>query len=134
MVSLGLVVASFNRPITERMEQAAREAAAARGATVAETVRVPGVYDTPLAADRLARRGDVDAVAVLGAIVTGETDHDQLIGAAAAGGLTDVSVARDTPVALGVSGPGQTAEQAADRVDKGAEAVDSACELAEALP
>ncbi|MDZ7702073.1 MAG: 6,7-dimethyl-8-ribityllumazine synthase [Halobacteriales archaeon] len=134
MVSLGLVVASFHGPITERMEEHAHEAAAAREAAVVETVRVPGAYDAPLAADRLARREDVDAVAVLGAIVTGDTDHDQVIGQAAADGLTRVSLDRDTPVAFGVSGPGQTAAEATDRVDKGADAVDSACDLVEALP
>ncbi len=37
----------------------------------------PGSYDTPLAADRLARRSDIDAVAVLGAIISGDTDHDR---------------------------------------------------------
>ncbi|MFB6354027.1 MAG: 6,7-dimethyl-8-ribityllumazine synthase [Halobacteriales archaeon] len=134
MVSLGLVVASYHGPITERMEASALAAADDRDASVTETVRVPGTYDAPLAADRLARRDDVDAVAVLGAIVTGDTDHDQVIGDAAAGGLTRVSLDRDTPVTFGVSGPGQTAEEAADRVDKGAEAVESACNLVEDLP
>ena len=134
MVSLGLVVASFHGPITEQMEEQARSAAADRDASVVETVRVPGAYDTPLAADRLARRDDVDAVAVLGAIVTGDTDHDQVIGQAAADGLTRVSLDRDTPVAFGVTGPGQTAQEAADRVEKGGEAVDSALDLVEALP
>lgn len=134
MTTLGLVVASFHGPITERMEASAREAATARGATVVETVRVPGAYDTPLAADRLARRDDVDGVAVLGAIVTGDTDHDQVIGDAAANGLTQVSLDRNTPVTLGISGPGQTPEEAADRVDKGAAAVESACDLVEGLP
>jgi len=133
MTSLGLVVASFHRPITERMEQSARDAAAARGATVVETLHVPGAYDAPLAADRLARRDDVDGVAVLGAIVTGDTDHDQVIGAAAAEGLTRVSLDRDKPVTLGISGPGQTPQEAVDRVDKGADAVESACDLVEAL-
>jgi 6,7-dimethyl-8-ribityllumazine synthase len=134
MVSLGLVVASFHGPITDQMEESARAAAQSRGASVAATVRVPGAYDTPLAADRLARRDDVEAVAVLGAIVTGDTDHDQVIGTAAADGLTKVSLDRDTPVTLGISGPGQSAEEAADRVDKGAEAVEGACDLVEELP
>jgi len=133
MVRLGLVVASFNEPVTERMESSAREAAAERGVEVIETLRVPGAYDTPLAADRLARRGDVDAVAVLGAIVTGDTDHDEVIGHAAAGRLTDVSLDRDTPVALGITGPGMDAEQARERVDYGARAVESAVELATEL-
>lgn len=133
MISIGLVIATFHGPITERMEQAARDAADDRRASVVETVRVPGAYDTPLAADRLARRDDIDAVAVLGAIVTGDTDHDQIIGHAAADALTRISLDRDTPVTFGISGPGQTPEEAADRVDKGAEAVESACDLVEAV-
>ncbi|PSP77720.1 6,7-dimethyl-8-ribityllumazine synthase [Halobacteriales archaeon QS_1_68_20] len=134
MVRLGLVVATFHSPITEQMESAGREAAADRGADVVETVRVPGAYDAPLAADRLARRDDVDAVAVLGAIVTGDTDHDQVIGHAAAQNLSDVSLDRDKPVTLGVTGPGMSAEEARDRIDDGARAVESAIDLVEELP
>jgi len=133
MTAIGLVVSRFNRPITERMEAAALAAAEERGATVVETTRVPGAYDTPLAADRLARRPDVEAVAVVGAIVTGDTDHDQVIARATARGLTEVSLSRDTPVTLGVTGPGMTAEEATDRVDHGATAVDSAIDMVEAL-
>ena len=134
MVTLGLVVARFNRAVTEEMEASAREAAAERDATVVESVPVPGVYDAPLAADRLARRGDVDAVAVVGAVVTGDTDHDQVIGRATAAALTDVSLDRDTPVVLGVSGPGMSGAEARERVGKGAEAVNAAVEMVEALP
>lgn len=134
MVDLGLVVSRFNRPITERMERAAREAAEEHGATIVETTHVPGAYDTPLAADRLARRADVDAVAVVGAIVTGQTDHDRVIADAATQGLTEVSLRRDTPVTLGIAGPGMTSEAARDRTDYGANAVESAIDLAEDLP
>lgn len=133
MVRLGLVIARFNRPITEDMEATAREAADNRGAEIADTVHVPGAYDAPLAADRLARREEVDAVAVVGAIVTGETDHDQVIGDATARGLTRVSLDRDTPVTFGVTGPGMTADQARARTDYGARAVDSALDLVEEL-
>ena len=135
MVRLGLVVAQFNKesPVTERMAERARETAEERAATLAETVEVPGSYDTPLAADRLARRDDIDAVAVLGAIVTGDTDHDQVIGHATAQGLTDVSLDRDTPVALGITGPGMSHDEARARVDYGAQTVESAIELAEQL-
>ena len=134
MVSLGLVVSSFNRPITAAMEEQALEAAADRGASVVETVHVPGAYDTPLAADRLARRADIEAVAVIGAIVTGETGHDEVIAEAAVSRLTDVSLDRDTPVALGITGPDMTADQAQDRTDYGARAVESAIDLVEELP
>ena len=135
MVALGLVVAQFNkeRPVTHEMESRAWEAADEAGAEIIETIEVPGSYDTPLAADRLARRPEIDAVAVLGAIVTGDTDHDQVIADAAAAGLTDVSIERDTPVTLGITGPGMSHAEAEERVHHGASAVRSAISLAEEL-
>ena len=133
MVSLGLVVARFNDSVTEPMAEAAREAAAERDAVVVDEVAVPGAYDSPLAADRLARRDDVDAVAVVGAIVTGDTDHDRVIANATAETLTQVSLDRDTPVTFGVSGPGMSAAEARERIDKGAEAIHAAIDMVEAL-
>ncbi|UWG47595.1 Riboflavin synthase beta-chain [Halanaeroarchaeum sp. HSR-CO] len=133
MVALGLVVAEFNREVTEAMENAAMEAARAGDATVVETVYIPGAYDAPLAADRLARRDDIDAVAVVGAIVTGDTEHDRTIGHATAQRLSDVSLDRDTPVTLGVSGPGMSGDEARARTHKGADAVESAIQLFEQL-
>jgi len=133
MVSLGLVVAEFNKSVTEPMAEAARDAAADADAAIVDEVSVPGAYDSPLAADRLARREDVDAVAVVGAIVTGDTDHDQVIGHATAQRLSDVSLERDTPVAFGVSGPGMSGAEARERVEKGRETVESAIHLAEEL-
>jgi 6,7-dimethyl-8-ribityllumazine synthase len=136
MVALGLVVAQFNkeRPITHEMAERAREAATRRDADIVAEVPVPGSYDAPLAADRLARRDDIDAVAVLGAIVTGDTDHDEVIGHAIAPKLSDVALERDTPVTLGVTGPGQSAAEADERVHVGADAVDAALDLAASLP
>lgn len=133
MVTLGLVVAEFNSPITEKMEERAREAATEADAEIAESVSVPGAYDTPLAADRLARHSDIDAVAVLGSIITGDTDHDKVIADSAAQGLRDVSLDRDKPVTLGIAGPGMTPDEARDRTDYGASAVESAVKLVNAL-
>ncbi|MFB6233999.1 MAG: 6,7-dimethyl-8-ribityllumazine synthase [Halopenitus sp.] len=133
MVTLGLVVAEFNESVTEPMAEAGRDAAAERDAEVAVEQQVPGVYDSPLAADRLARREDVDAVAVLGAIVTGDTDHDQVIAQSTADSLTEISLDRDTPVTFGVSGPGMSGAEARERIDKGAEAVHAAIDLVETL-
>ncbi|WP_284007885.1 6,7-dimethyl-8-ribityllumazine synthase [Haloarcula pelagica] len=136
MVQLGLVVAQYDKhgQVIEEMEQSARQAAADHDAAIVETVAVPGSYDTPLAADRLARRDDVDAVAVLGVIVEGDTDHDAVIADAAAQGLTDVSLDRDTPVTLGIIGPGMSTAEADARTHKGGTAVTSAIELATQLP
>ena len=134
MTTLGLVVAEFNRPITEQMEQEALEAAQSAGAEVYETVTVPGVYDAPLAADRLARLETVDAVAVVGTVITGDTDHDQVITDAAAQRLADVSLERDTPVTLGVTGPGMSAAESRERIENAAKAVDGALDLVDELP
>ena len=133
MVSLGLVVARFNDSVTDPMAEAAREAAAERDAVIVDELSVPGAYDSPLAADRLARREAVDAVAVVGAIVTGDTAHDRVIANATAEKLTQVSLDRDTPVAFGVSGPGMSGAEARERIDKGGEAVHAAIDLAEEL-
>jgi len=133
MVSLGLVVAQFNASVTEPMESAAREAAAEHDAEIIETLRVPGSYDTPLAADRLARRADVQAVAVIGAIVSGDTGHDRVIADAAARGLTEVSLDRDKPVTLGIAGPEMSGAEARERIDNGAQAITAAVEMVETL-
>ena len=134
MTKVGLVVAEFNRGVTEKMEQKAREKASEIGVEVNETVHVPGAYDAPLAADRLARKENIDCVAVLGAIIKGDTDHDQVIGDALARKLTDISVERDTPVTLGVTGPGMSSKEASERIDYGAEALEAGVELVDALP
>jgi 6,7-dimethyl-8-ribityllumazine synthase len=133
MTQLGLVVAQFNESVTGPMEEQAREAAAERDADIVDSIRVPGSYDTPLPADRLARRDDVEAVVVLGAVVTGDTEHDRVIADATAQALTEVSLDRDTPVLFGVSGPGMSGAEARERVDKGAEAVYAAVEMVDAL-
>jgi len=95
---------------------------------------VPGSYDTPLAADRLARRDDVDAVAVVGAVISGDTGHDEVIADAAAQALSEVSLDRDTPVTFGVIGPEMSVAEARERTSYGALAVDSALDLVEELP
>jgi len=133
MTAVGLVVAQFNSSVTTEMQAAASSAAAERGAEIVDVIEVPGAYDSPLAADRLARRDDIDAVAVIGAIVTGDTDHDRVIADAAAQGLTDVGLDRDKPVTFGVSGPGMSGAEARERSEKGAEAVNAAVDMVEVL-
>lgn len=133
-VAIGLVVAEFYEELTGEMERRARENADERDAEVVETVRVPGVYDAPLAADRLARRDGIDAVVVLGAVVTGDTDHDQVVAHAAADKLADVSLDRDCPVAFGVTGPDMSSAEAHERIEKGAGAVHGALDVLAALP
>ncbi|MFB6254761.1 MAG: 6,7-dimethyl-8-ribityllumazine synthase [Halobacteriaceae archaeon] len=129
MVNIGLVISEFNREITEQMEAEAQETIQAQDASLVDSVYVPGVYDAPLAADRLARRQDIDAVAVIGTIITGDTNHDEVIAHAAAQKITDISVDRDTPITLGVTGPGMSADEAYARTEKGGAAVSGAIDL-----
>jgi 6,7-dimethyl-8-ribityllumazine synthase len=131
---LAFVTTQYNEPVTEPMTDLAEQAAEEHGAEVLETVQVPGVYDTPLAADRLAATPGVDAVVVIGAVVSGETDHDQVVVQTVGRALIEISREHDKPVTFGVSGPGMTPEVAADRVDKGAGAVNAAIDMLENLP
>ncbi len=131
-MKLGLVVSEFNREVTSEMEERAVEKADELGVEV-ETVRVPGAYDTPLAAKRFCERDDIDAVATAGAVVEGDTDHDRLVTETAADALTRLSLDHDKPVALGIAGPGMSAAEARERTDYGARAVESAVEMVRTL-
>lgn len=134
MINVGLVVAEFNRGVTEKMEEKAEEKASELDVNIQETVLVPGAYDAPIAADRLARKGSIDCVTVIGAIIEGDTDHDEVIGNSIASKLSDISVERDTPVTLGVTGPGMSSKEASERIEYGAEALEAGVELVNALP
>lgn len=133
MVTLGLVVSTYHRHLTDEMEAEARATVRELDATLDTVLHVPGAFDTPLPADRLARRSDIDAVAILGVIIEGETDHDQVIGHSVASSLHEIALDRDTPVTLGIAGPGMEPETARDRTDYGRSAVEAAIELVEEL-
>ncbi len=134
MTKLGVVVARFNQGVTDKMLEEAEKRASELDAEIVETVRVPGAYDTPLAADRVAKKYEIDAVAVLGAIIEGDTNHDDVIGHSIGHKLSQISLDRDKPVTLGVTGPGMTAKEASARTHYGAEAVEAAVNLLEDLP
>lgn len=101
---LGIVVARWNEQVTRRMLEAAvaRLRAAGAGADAIDVAWVPGSFELPLAADRLAAAGGHAAVLCLGAIIRGETEHDRHIARAVAGGIEAVARARGIPVLFGV--------------------------------
>jgi len=86
-------------------------------AEVIAEVLVPGVYDLPLAAKKLAERNDVDAVVTLGAVIEGDTGHDEIVMQHATRKLMDLAVQSGKPVSLGISGPRMTRVQALERVN-----------------
>lgn len=133
MKKIGLVVAKYHREITSEMREKAEKAAEENGAEVEEVLEVPGSYDTPLAAQRLAEKESIDAVTVMGAIVEGDTDHDQIIGHATAKTVQEISLEADTPITMAITGPGMTAEEAYERIDYAYDAVESALEMVDEL-
>lgn len=122
---IALVQAKFNAELTDEMASQAAAHAEKTGAIVSHHVTVPGVYDLPLTVQQLARRKDVDGVVVIGVVVQGETKHDELITFATAKTLQEISLATDTPIGLGIIGPGMTWEQAEARVGNGVHAVEA---------
>jgi len=94
------VVARFNSGITEKLLEGAREALTKAGASGIEVFHVPGAFELPLAAQKLAK--SYAAVIALGAVIRGETPHFDYVCDAAAHGLLQVSLETGTPVAFGV--------------------------------
>jgi 6,7-dimethyl-8-ribityllumazine synthase len=126
---IAIAATEFNYDITSMMIERARAHADVLGAQVTHIIRVPGVYDLPLAAKRLLERSDVDAVAALGCVIEGETDHDDLVIQHAARKLIDLSLDADKPVGLGITGPGMSRMQAMARIDRAKDAVEAAVRL-----
>ena len=133
-VRLAIVVAEFNYDITEMMLRKALSHAEFLGAEVRYVFKVPGVFDAPYAVAELLRRDDVDAVAVIGAVVKGETRHDELVAHQAARKMLDLGIEHGKPVALGVIGPGATRMQAQARIEEYARrAVEAAIKMAKRM-
>jgi 6,7-dimethyl-8-ribityllumazine synthase len=122
-VRVAIVASEFNYDVTLMMLERAKEEVDFLGATLGPVVKTPGVYDIPLAVQALFRRKDVDGVVALGAVIEGETDHDQVVMNQAARKMTDLSVEHGKPIGLGISGPGETRLQAQDRIENAANAV-----------
>jgi riboflavin synthase len=129
-LKLGIVAGRFNPEITARMKAKALEAAAAAGAD-AVVLEVPGVYDMPLVAKKLLMDKGIGAVVTLGAVVKGDTGHDEIVAKDAARRLGDLSLEFRKPVTLGIIGHNATWEKAEERAAEYAErAVKAAVELA----
>ena len=114
-MNLGIVVADFHKEISEEMLAQAKSAAIENGFNVTEVVHVSGAFDVPLPLKRLLAREDVDAAIVLGAVVQGETAHDEVVAFTAAQKVAELSLKFDKPVGYGISGPRMSVEQAKAR-------------------
>jgi len=131
-----LVVSRFNEAITSRLQDGAVDCLVRHGAEEENITvfRVPGAWEIPMLAHKLARSGELDAIVGLGALVRGGTAHFDLIAAEVAKGLAQVAQGSGVPVTFGVI-TADTLEQAVERAgtkmgNKGWDAALAAVEMA----
>ncbi len=135
----GIVVSRWNSFITERMLTGALDALVRHGADDAaiEVVRVPGTWEIPLAAQKLASSGRFDAVVCVGCLIRGATPHFEYLANEVTKGLAEISLDTHVPVTYGIITV-ENLEQAIERAgskagNKGAEAATAAIEMANLL-
>ena len=132
-----IVVARFNRDITEALLDGAERMLRKHDAADVTVAWVPGAFELPLVAKRFAASGTVDAVVCLGAVIRGETAHFEYVAGEAAAGITRAALDTGVPVVFGVLTV-DTREQAHDRLGgkeghKGEEAALTAIEMVSLL-
>ena len=115
-MKIAIVVAEFNEKVTSRMHQVAIEKAKNLKLNIKYTSKVPGIFDMPLIIDKLLEKKDVDGVVTLGAVIKGQTKHDEIIANSTARNIAKLSLKHQKPVSLGISGPGMSERQAYARI------------------
>tara|TARA_B100001750_G_C14890723_1_gene294982 strand:- start:72 stop:485 length:414 start_codon:yes stop_codon:yes gene_type:complete len=115
-LNIAIVVAEFNEKVTSRMHQVAIEKAKNLKLNIKYTCKVPGIFDMPLIIDKLLEKKDVDGVVTLGAVIKGQTKHDEIIANSTARNIAKLSLKHQKPVSLGISGPGMSERQAYARI------------------
>ena len=110
------MVSEFNQEVTSRMLLVAQEKAEKLKLKIIYTCKVPGSYDMPIIVDSLLQKKNVDGVVTLGAIIKGQTKHDEIIAQTTANVLTELSLKYKKPVSLGITGPGMQERHAYARI------------------
>ena len=134
-----LVGGRFNSAIVDNLCAGAIDTLRRQGVPEANitVVRVPGAYEMPLAAQRVAAKGGTDAIIALGAVIRGGTPHFDFVAGECSSGLARVSLDHDIPIAFGVLTT-DTIEQAVERSgtkagNKGADVAMTALEMVSLL-
>ncbi len=135
----GIVVARFNSFIAERLVEGALDTLTRSGASDddIDVVRVPGAYEIPLIAQRMANSGKYDAVICLGAVIRGATPHFDFVANEAAKGIAQAGMEADLPIIFGILTT-DTIEQAIERAgtkagNKGSDCAATAIEMVNLL-
>jgi 6,7-dimethyl-8-ribityllumazine synthase len=136
---VAVIASRFNETISRDLVEGALDRLRRQGVAEEDlTVTwVPGAFELPLAAKRIASSGEVDAVVCCGAVIRGETPHFEFVAQQAASGIGAAALETGIPIAFGVLTT-EDAEQARERAggklgNKGAEAADAAIEMANLL-
>jgi len=135
----GMVVSRFNNFISERLLEGALDALRRNGAEDQDCciVWVPGSFEIPLAAKKMAKKGQYDAILCLGCVIRGATPHYAYIATEVTKGIAQVSLENEIPISYGVLVT-DTIEQAIERAgtkvgNKGFDAAMTAIEMANVL-
>jgi 6,7-dimethyl-8-ribityllumazine synthase len=138
-VRVAIACGRFNDLITERLLAGARDGLLRHGVDEASITEawVPGAFELPLAASRLADSGEYDAVICLGAVIRGATGHYEHVAGQCAAGIARVALDTGVPVVFGVLTT-ETIEQALERAgtkagNKGYESAETALEMVDLL-
>jgi len=130
-----ILAGRFNSFIVERLVEGAVDALVRHGTSREdiEIIRIPGAYEMPISAQRIAQTGKYDSIIALGAVIRGSTPHFDFVAGECSKGLAQVSLAADLPIIFGVLTT-DTIEQAVERAgtkagNKGAEAAVTAIEM-----
>lgn len=133
---IAIVRTRWNDFVVDKLHQGAFDALVACGVSEAdiETIVVPGAFELPLGAKKMATTGSFDAVVCLGTVIQGETPHFDFVAGEAARGIMQVGLETSLPVTFGVITAGNE-QQAVDRAggpkgNKGVEAAEAAIEMA----
>jgi 6,7-dimethyl-8-ribityllumazine synthase len=126
---VGIVASSFNDFIVERLLAGAVDALLKHGADAGDlhVVRVPGAFELPLAAKKMAASGRYDALVAVGCVIRGATPHFDHVANGVAGGLASVTLEHEIPLGFGVLTV-DTIEQAIERA--GSKAGNKGCDAA----
>lgn len=138
-LKFAVVVSRFNDFITTKLLEGAKDALVRHGVKDddIDVVKVPGAFEIPLVAKKMAAKGGYDAVICLGTVIRGATPHFEYVASEVSKGIASASLETGVPIAFGVI-TSDTIEQAVERAgtksgNKGWDAAVTAIEMAKVL-
>jgi 6,7-dimethyl-8-ribityllumazine synthase len=114
-IKIIIIAADFHQVIADNMIKAAKKELINYRANLLKTIRVPGCYEIPLAAQTIIQQSKPDCLVILGYIERGYTMHGEIMGHVVLQALVSLQLKHNMPMGLGIIGPGATLKQAKAR-------------------